>query len=275
MTPDPLEALAPRLRSAVRNAVASGAIEGWVARADDIALLSRVADGRLPVADAVRRVGGSKAASRQRVPPMRRRRWTWGDYLYPGTDVLVNRLDIHDPGVLDQVGGMLVAARSVALATGSGGIAQTLDGAHLRALHHWIAQDVYAWAGVHRDVSMRKGSTTFAPVADIAHAVRRAEMVIAHTDWASVDDKSFAVRIAAVFAWLNHAHPFRDLNGRATRLLLDCVSARADRALDYGAVPPAVWLQRSASTAPDRGQSDPQPQWMAPVFSAMSRPLAT
>ncbi|KAA0988326.1 cell filamentation protein Fic, partial [Pseudonocardia sp. EV170527-09] len=82
-------------------------------------------------------------------------------------------------------------------------------------------------------------------------------------------DNDFADRAAIVYSWLNYAHPFRDLNGRVTRIFMDYVAAQADRVIDYSKVPGDVWIQRSAFTVPDQGQTRPAPEYMTPVFRAV------
>ena len=79
------------------------------------------------------------------------------DYLYPGTDVLRNRLDVRNTQELERVERALTLGRLVELrSTGAG--AGGFDFAHLQAVHRHVFQDVYEWAGQVRAVTLGKGT---------------------------------------------------------------------------------------------------------------------
>lgn len=260
-------------RLAVANAVASGAIEGWQAGADDLVRLAEVVRGAAGVDSILATLGGATAAADRsnQANSSAVSRWRWADYIYPGTAVLVNLLGIRDVAGLKSAEGLLVSGRAVEISIGAAGFdtSPIPDATFLRNAHHWLAQDLYPWAGSYRNVPIGKGRTSFAPVQAIADCVAKAVDVVASTEWLALDDQDFSQRAAQVFAWLNYAHPFRDLNGRATRVFLDIVAALAGRAFGYRLVDPAVWLQRSAFTTPDEDQEQPQHEWMVPVLAAI------
>jgi cell filamentation protein len=264
---------------AVTNAVASGAIEGWQAGADDLVRLAEVVRGAAGVDSILATLGGATAAADRsnQANSSAVSRWRWADYIYPDTAVLVNLLGIRDVAGLKSAEGLLVSARAVEISIGATGFdtSSTPDDTFLRNAHQWLAQDLYPWAGSYRNVPIGKGRTSFAPVQAIADCVAKAVDVVANTEWPALDDQEFSQRSAQVFAWLNYAHPFRDLNGRVTRVFLDAVAGLAGRVLDYRAVDPEVWLQRSAFTTPDEDQDQPQHQWMVPVLAAICRGHAT
>lgn len=121
----------------------------------------------------------------------------------------------------------------------------TYDGAHLQAMHHWLVQDVYDWAGQYREVGISKGVSNFAPVEAIEECVGRAAQIVAETDWPDLtDDAEFGNQCAKVFAGLTYAHPFREINGRTTRLFMDRVAAHSGRLLHYGNISRPAWIQR-------------------------------
>lgn len=200
---------------------------------------------------------------------------SWNEYFYPGTDVLVNLLGIRDSAALAMAEGELISARQVQMDTSDyPAIAETFDREHLRGLHRWLAQDVYPWAGEYRHIGVRKGVSDFAAVEDIDRCVSHAAAIAADTDWADIVDEGFAEQSAKVFGWLNYAHPFRDVNGRATRAFMDALAAKSGRFLYYGAVPRAVWVQRCAMSMPDLDRENPYHEYLTPVFAAMARELA-
>jgi cell filamentation protein len=55
---------------------------------------------------------------------------------------------------------------------------------------------------------------------------------------------------------------------------MSSVARLAGRSLDYGAIRREVFIQRAAFSCPDLDQSEPDYQWMVPVFEAIVRPQA-
>ena len=61
--------------------------------------------------------------------------------------------------------------------------------------------------------------------------------------WGELDRERFGAAAALVFAYLNHAHPFRDGNGRATRVFMQHVAERSRFNLDFTRVDPGfTWV---------------------------------
>jgi cell filamentation protein len=73
--------------------------------------------------------------------------------------------------------------------------------------------DIYDFAGKIRDVNIAKGSFRFAPVMHL-------QASLAHID--TMPQGTFD-QIVEKYVEMNIAHPFREGNGRATRLWLDCL----------------------------------------------------
>jgi cell filamentation protein len=62
--------------------------------------------------------------------------------------------------------------------------------------------------------------------------------MVVGTEWESLDRESFAARAAAVFALLNQAHPFREGNGRMSKVFMEQVAERSRFTLDFTRVTP-------------------------------------
>jgi cell filamentation protein len=90
-------------------------------------------------------------------------------YTYPGTDVLRNLLDIHNPGQLAAFEANATAARLIELDAAP--LAGGFDVTHLKAIHRYIFQDVYPWAGEFRTVNISKGGHLFGAVAFVEPAL--------------------------------------------------------------------------------------------------------
>ena len=84
---------------------------------------------------------------------------------YPGTTVLVNRLNIRDEAVLAKVEGTLSAARAAQWL--SAPEANTFDFEHYKTIHRFLFTDLYDWAGQVRDVNISKKGTAFCPAGQI------------------------------------------------------------------------------------------------------------
>lgn len=81
----------------------------------------------------------------------------------------------------------------------------------LSQIHQFLFEDVYAFAGKIRDVNMSKGNFRFAPVMYLESALQ-------HID--NMPHQTFD-EIVEKYVEMNIAHPFREGNGRATRIWLD------------------------------------------------------
>jgi len=83
----------------------------------------------------------------------------------------------------------------------------------LRFIHRYLFGDIYPFAGKLRDVNISKGGFRFAPVMYL-------EASLAHID--TMPQNTFE-RIVEKYVETNIAHPFREGNGRATRIWLDLI----------------------------------------------------
>lgn len=179
------------------------------------------------------------------------RHYAWGDYFWPNTTVLANKLGIVDAEELREVEHELTADRQEQIERGEVVIARTFDNAHLCAVHAHLFGEVYDWAGQWRTVDMVKGASTFAAVPwGIEARLAEAARVAAGTDWAHVDREGFAQAMGAFYAEINHAHSFREGNGRTGKLVLDQLAERSSFALDWDRISGEEWNQASARTHP-------------------------
>lgn len=85
--------------------------------------------------------------------------------------------------------------------------------AALQAIHKHLFEDIYDFAGKIRDVNIAKGTFRFAPVMYL-------EAALANID--KMPQSTFD-EIIEKYVEMNIAHPFREGNGRATRIWLDCI----------------------------------------------------
>ncbi len=117
----------------------------------------------------------------------------------------------------------------------SGDIAQIEVGtfAGLAYIHAYLFGEVYAFAGQIRDVNLAKGNFRFAPVMYLQQSLQH----ISDMPQLSSD------QIIEKYVEMNVAHPFREGNGRATRIWLDLMLKKEiQQVIDWNAVDKAEYL---------------------------------
>jgi cell filamentation protein len=99
--------------------------------------------------------------------------------------------------------------------------------AGLRFIHAYLFGDIYPFAGKIRDVNIAKGDFRFAPLMYL-------EASLKHID--AMPQANFDA-IIEKYVEMNIAHPFREGNGRATRIWLDLILKREiQRVVDWNQV---------------------------------------
>ncbi len=83
----------------------------------------------------------------------------------------------------------------------------------LMAIHKALFEDIYSFAGEIRTVNIAKGTFRFAPVMYLDAALGNIDKM----------PQSTFDEIIEKYVEMNIAHPFREGNGRATRIWLDCI----------------------------------------------------
>lgn len=83
----------------------------------------------------------------------------------------------------------------------------------LKAIHKYLFDDIYFFAGEIRTVNISKGNFRFAPLMYL-------EVALANID--KIPQSNFE-EIIEKYVEMNIAHPFREGNGRSTRIWLDCI----------------------------------------------------
>lgn len=81
----------------------------------------------------------------------------------------------------------------------------------LQKIHRYLFMEIYDFAGEIRTVNLSKGNFTFAPVIYLESAIKNIEKM----------PQSTFDEIVEKYVEMNVAHPFREGNGRSTRIWLD------------------------------------------------------
>ena len=85
--------------------------------------------------------------------------------------------------------------------------------AGLAKIHQYLFGEIYEFAGIVRTINLVKGNFRFAPVMYLDAALK-------HID--AMPQSTFD-EIIEKYVEMNIAHPFREGNGRSTRIWLDCI----------------------------------------------------
>jgi fido (protein-threonine AMPylation protein) len=137
-------------------------------------------------------------------------------YLDPDSGILINKLSINDEAELETAEAILVSVRLTELLTSP--MTGAFDLPHFQAVHRYLFQDIYTWAGELRNVDISKGSTYFASHNHIVSAGAQIFRDLKAEQFLSgLDKNAFVGRTAYYLGELNALHPFRDGNGRAQR----------------------------------------------------------
>lgn len=137
-------------------------------------------------------------------------------YCYPGTQVLVNRLNIHDGKQLSTVEREISIVKAAIL---TDTITGDFNLAHLKSIHKFLFEDIYDWAGQIRTVDIAKGNifclvqfieTQFS---ELYEKIKQDNFLKGNKDIGYVSKK-----IAYYLSEINVIHPFREGNGRTQRI---------------------------------------------------------
>ncbi len=97
----------------------------------------------------------------------------------------------------------------------------------LKSIHEYLFQDIYEFAGQLRTVNIAKGHFRFAPVLYLEDALHQIDKMPQDT----------YEHIIEKYIEMNVAHPFREGNGRSTRIWLDCILKKElGRVIDWSRI---------------------------------------
>lgn len=167
----------------------------------------------------------------------------WNAYLHSGTNVLRNKDDITSPEAWLAMEKIYTLSRAAALPELDFHQGLLVD--HVRAIHFHLFQDCYEWAGEFRNVDMGKdnpfhpeGVSVFCRHEDIPDMVAEAQTFVSYlleeAPNLSMEDK--ITMLAQIHSTLNYAHPFREGNGRSTRVFMDAIAEQAGIDLNFGSI---------------------------------------
>ncbi len=141
---------------------------------------------------------------------------------------LKNKLGIEDSAELAREEERI--SKKKALELFENGILDTLEPgtfSALKAIHKYLFEDIYDFAGEIRTVNLAKGNFRFAPLMYLDAALENIDKM----------PQSTFDEIIEKYVEMNIAHPFREGNGRSTRIWLDLLlKAEMGKIIDWSHV---------------------------------------
>ena len=142
--------------------------------------------------------------------------------------ILDNKLNITDQVALS-IAEEKLSKRKAKQLFDSGDITKVAIGsfAGLSYIHAYLFEDIYDFAGKIRTVNISKGNFRFVPVMYLQQALQHID-TMPQTTFDEIIEK---------YVEMNVAHPFREGNGRATRIWLDLIlKHEIKKVVDWNAV---------------------------------------
>lgn len=72
------------------------------------------------------------------------------------------------------------------------------------------------------------------------------QQLVTSTDWGKLSRNDFIATASTVFAYVNQAHPFREGNGRTSKVFMAHVAEQSPYRFDFARVSPEQWNAGSA-----------------------------
>ena len=163
-------------------------------------------------------------------------------YCYPPDyKVLKNKLNLKDAALLERAERRLVLQRSL-----SNVPIGDFDLPHLKAIHHHLFQDIFDWAGELRTLEISKGGTQFQPMRFITTGIADVHgRIVDHKYLKGLTPSEFASLAGELIGDINHAHPFREGNGRTQIIYLKQLAGQAGQVFDPLRIDRDEWMAAS------------------------------
>ncbi|MCL1072967.1 Fic/DOC family protein [Shewanella dokdonensis] len=158
----------------------------------------------------------------------------------PGSDnnVLLNKLGITNLKDMNDIESTLLTHLYEKIFSADGHVTPTTFHT-IATWHRWWLANVYDWAGKIRNVNMSKGDFLFTAPSQISKCLDRYENTFLsnYDQLPSMPHEVLVSYLAASHVEFILIHPFREGNGRISRLLMDTMSNHAG----YGLLDYSLW----------------------------------
>ena len=135
-------------------------------------------------------------------------------YTYPDSTVLVNKQNITNIEEAYRNEHLFVTRRLADLRLEPIHVYSMSD---ILAIHNYLFQDVYAWAGQYRKVNISKSDNPFMPIQSFNTAETHMNNLIHSYHQTANSKDEIIMHLSEILDNLNYFHPFREGNGRTQR----------------------------------------------------------
>jgi cell filamentation protein len=155
------------------------------------------------------------------------------NYCYPGTDILINKLNIRDEDQLSRAERDITRLKLLKLFKSP--VPIKFDFALLCNIHKTIFEDIYSWAGqIRKGDFLSKGSSIFCRGSLIQ---KNADTIFGslagENHLCDLEKQAFIFRLSYYMSEVNALHPFREGNGRTSREFFRQLALHANYLLDF------------------------------------------
>ena len=138
---------------------------------------------------------------------------------YEGTTCLINKFGITDETKLSEVEADITFAKASKLEENP--IDGKFDIEHYKAIHRYLFEDLYDWAGQFRTINISKKGTKFVKTDELENlCVKCFDRIKSSNYFRNISFESFVENIVDLYCTLNMLHPFREGNGRTERIFI-------------------------------------------------------
>ncbi len=145
-------------------------------------------------------------------------------YVYQGTNVLINKLGIHDGSKLDLAESDFASLAVENLRTSDFQIDTIYDALKI---HKRLFERLYEWAGQLRTIDIFKAeplldgkSVDYVFASYLKEALRKLQIEFQGVDWSLLDPKEQLKKVCYFVSEFWHIHPFREGNTRTSAMML-------------------------------------------------------
>lgn len=174
-------------------------------------------------------------------------------YCYKGSNVLINKLNIHDNKILKQAEEKIVATKLFILRQNT--MIKNFDVNHFKGIHKFLFEDIYPFAGKFRTENIAKGFFSFAEWEFIEDELSNLlKKLNASNNLKNLKRDEFVKAIAYYLSQLNVLHPFREGNGRTIREFIRELCYVNDYLFDLQKIEPEDFLNACIKSVVDTSE---------------------
>ena len=171
-------------------------------------------------------------------------------YCYENSNTLVNCLNIKEDKLLQKYEAKITAAKLLSLR--QKGVTGSFDVKHIIAIHTYLFEDIYPFAGKFRTEDISKGVFSFAHWEYIDTELERLLDKLKQEKYLEgLKQEQIVKKLAYYISELNVLHPFREGNGRTIREFARQLALKNGYVLNLTKVSPREMLEASKKSVID------------------------